>query len=273
MHSSWPAWRSAGLAAAVLPAGPGRAPRTAPPRRRVHRGRGRDAGYGLPYGPDAGGHPGLGHELYADTVDVTGDGVERLTATAAEAAERGPGIWLQPTVGDVPERDVREHLAETGRFAERLRRHGAAVDFSWAANSGCSRPGPCPATPCSNASGACSTAGWTPSRSSDRVDWRLFDIVGIDYYAYFPDKATAQGSRAAICAGANRWPSPSSAPAPTSGRPRPVAWAGTSSTTTRSPRRSRAIRSAASAPRRSTSANSSTCTPRRASTRRRPSSS
>ncbi|MCG0065354.1 abortive phage infection protein [Streptomyces tricolor] len=61
---------------------------------------------------------------------MTGDGVERLTATAAEAAERGPGIWLQPTVGDVPERDVREHLAETGRFAERLRRHGAAVDFS-----------------------------------------------------------------------------------------------------------------------------------------------
>jgi hypothetical protein len=28
-------------------------------------------------------------QLHADTVDVTGDGVERLTQTAAEAAERG----------------------------------------------------------------------------------------------------------------------------------------------------------------------------------------
>jgi hypothetical protein len=28
-------------------------------------------------------------DLDADTVDVTGDGVERLTATTAEAAERG----------------------------------------------------------------------------------------------------------------------------------------------------------------------------------------
>jgi hypothetical protein len=69
-------------------------------------------------------------ELHADTVDITGDGVDRLTATAAEAAELGLHIWLQPTLGDVPERDILEHLAETGRFAERLRHQGASVDFS-----------------------------------------------------------------------------------------------------------------------------------------------
>src|SRR5690348_11116670 len=48
--------------------------------------------------------------LHADTVEVTGDGVERLTATAGEAAERGLRIWLQPTLGDVPGRDILEHL-------------------------------------------------------------------------------------------------------------------------------------------------------------------
>ncbi len=69
-------------------------------------------------------------DLHADTIDVTGDGVERLTATAAEAAERGLHVWLQPTLGDAPQRDILEHLAETGRFAERLRRQGASVDLS-----------------------------------------------------------------------------------------------------------------------------------------------
>lgn len=70
------------------------------------------------------------HDLHADTVDVTGDGVERLAATATEAAEHGLHVWLQPTLGDVPVRDILEHLAETGRVAQRLRRQGASVDFS-----------------------------------------------------------------------------------------------------------------------------------------------
>ena len=69
-------------------------------------------------------------DLHADTVDVMGDGVERLTKTAVEAAERGLHVWLQPTLGDAPRRDILEHIAETGRFAERLRRQGARVDFS-----------------------------------------------------------------------------------------------------------------------------------------------
>lgn len=33
-------------------------------------------------------------DLHADTVDVMGDGVERLTKTAVEAAERGLHVWL-----------------------------------------------------------------------------------------------------------------------------------------------------------------------------------
>ncbi|MZG16561.1 abortive phage infection protein, partial [Streptomyces sp. SID5914] len=69
-------------------------------------------------------------DLHANTVDVTGDGVERLTATAAEAAERDLHVWLQPTLGDAPQRDILEHLAECGRFAERLRGQGASVELS-----------------------------------------------------------------------------------------------------------------------------------------------
>ncbi|MGW0834282.1 abortive phage infection protein [Streptomyces prunicolor] len=157
-------------------------------------------------------------ELCADTVDVTGDGVDRLTATAAEAAELGLHIWLQPTLADVPERDILEHLAETGRFAERLRRQGASVDFSvgcefWLFVSGIV-PGAtvldrvqnllngtfdpakmqrrldaftkkAAATGRSVFHGNLSCA----AAQDDEVDWDLFDIVGIDYYSYFRQPA------------------------------------------------------------------------------------
>ncbi|MFF9086404.1 abortive phage infection protein [Streptomyces sp. NPDC014991] len=157
-------------------------------------------------------------DLYADTVDVTGDGVERLTATAAEAAERGLRVWLQPTLGDVPERDILEHLAETGRFAERLRRQGAAVDLSVGSEFSLFVPGIVPGdtvlervrnmldgtldpvgtqrrldrfTAKAAAVGRSVFGGRLSyaAAQEDRVDWDLFDIVGIDYYAYFPHRS------------------------------------------------------------------------------------
>ncbi|NUS30524.1 MAG: abortive phage infection protein, partial [Streptomyces sp.] len=123
--------------AAVLPAGVASATGRAAPRKGLAR-------RGVVYTVGAGETPAtawsaarmrgdlrvIRDELHANTVDVTGDGVGRLTATAAEAAELGLRIWLQPTLGDVPERDILEHLAETGRFAERLRRQGASVELS-----------------------------------------------------------------------------------------------------------------------------------------------
>ncbi|MFG3013092.1 abortive phage infection protein [Streptomyces cinerochromogenes] len=211
---------SAGLAAAVLPSGPARAAR----RGLRH--------HGVVYTVGQGETPGtafsaprmrediriIRDELYADTVDVTGDGVERLTATAAEAAERGLRVWLQPTLGDVPERDILEHLAETGRFAERLRRQGAAVDLSVGCEFWLFVPGIVPGatalerirnlldgrvdpvamqrrldrfTAKAAAVGRSVFHGRLSyaAAQDDRVDWRLFDIVGIDYYAYFPHKA------------------------------------------------------------------------------------
>ncbi|WOX09553.1 abortive phage infection protein [Streptomyces sp. N50] len=157
-------------------------------------------------------------ELHADTVDVTGDGVDRLTATAAEAAELGLHIWLQPTLADLPERDILEHLAETGRFAERLRRQGASVDFSVGCEFWLFVPGIVPGATVLDRVQNILNGTFDPARmqrrlnaftkkaaalgrsvfhgnlsyaaaQDDEVDWTLFDIVGIDYYSYFRQPA------------------------------------------------------------------------------------
>ncbi|MEU8034029.1 abortive phage infection protein [Streptomyces sp. NPDC049099] len=223
---------SAGLAATVLPSGEARAAQGGP-RRGLRQGL---RHHGVVYTVGAGETPGtafsaarmrkdirvIRDELHADTVDVTGDGVERLTATAAEAAERGLGVWLQPTLGDAPERDILEHLAETGRFAERLRRHGAAVDLSVGCEFWLFVPGIVPGdtvferirnlldgkvdpvamqrrldrfTAKAAAVGRSVFHGRLSyaAAQEDKVDWRLFDIVGIDYYSYFPHRADYTG--------------------------------------------------------------------------------
>ncbi|MCL8017810.1 abortive phage infection protein [Streptomyces sp. AS02] len=155
-------------------------------------------------------------DLHADTLDVTGDGVERLTATAAEAAERGLHVWLQPTLGDVPEREILESIAECGRFAERLRRQGASVDFSVGCEFWLFVPGIVPGetvldrvanlqkgtvdmakmqrrlarfTAKAAAVGRSVFHGrlsYAAAQDEDfePVDWTLFDVVGIDYYSY-----------------------------------------------------------------------------------------
>ncbi|MFF6912765.1 abortive phage infection protein [Streptomyces sp. NPDC012466] len=158
-------------------------------------------------------------QLHADTVDVTGDGVERLTKTAAEAAERGLHVWLQPTLGDAPQRDILEHIAETGRFAERLRRQGASVDFSVGCEFWLFVPGILPGetvlerienlrngtvdwprtqrrlaefTTRAAKVGRSVFRGalaYAAAQSIDNPDWNLFDIVGIDYYAHFDKRS------------------------------------------------------------------------------------
>jgi hypothetical protein len=158
-------------------------------------------------------------DLHADTVDVTGDGVERLNATASEVAERGLHAWVQPTLGDAPERDILDHLAETGRHAERLRRQGASVDFSVGCEFWLFVPGIVPGetvldrienlqkgtvdweqmqrrlvafTAKAAKVGRSVFRGRLSYASApvfDKVDWNLFDVVGIDYYSYFPRRA------------------------------------------------------------------------------------
>ncbi|MGW0417583.1 abortive phage infection protein [Streptomyces sp. NPDC003015] len=203
-------------AAAVLP--PGRAEAT---------GRGLER-HGVVYTVGAGETPGtawsaarmrrdiraIREDLHADTVDVAGDGVERLTATAAEVAEHGLHVWLQPTLGDVPQRDILDHLAECGRFAERLRRQGASVELSVGCEFWLFVPGILPGDTAlerienlvngtydrvrmqrelARFTARAAKVGRSvfqgrlgyAAAQDDEVDWNLFDVVGIDYYSYF----------------------------------------------------------------------------------------
>ncbi|MFD7467850.1 abortive phage infection protein [Streptomyces tendae] len=214
-----------GLAGAVLPAtgaqaADARAGRAGRPGRGLTR-------RGVVYTVGAGETPGtawdparmradvrsIRHDLHANTVDVTGDGVERLTATAAEAAERDLHVWLQPTLGDVPQRDILEHLAECGRFADRLRGQGASVELSVGCEFWLFVPGIVPGetvlerienlqngtadpeqvqrrltafTAKAAAVGRSVFGGRLgyAAAQDDEVDWSLFDVVGIDYYSY-----------------------------------------------------------------------------------------
>ncbi|MFJ1637165.1 abortive phage infection protein [Streptomyces sp. NPDC088256] len=158
------------------------------------------------------------NDLHATSIEVTGDGVDRLNATASEAAELGLHIWLQPTLGDRPAAEILDHLAETGRHLERLRRQGARADLSVGCEFWLFVPGIVPGANAEErirnlvagnydpqqmtrrlsaftaraAKVGRSVFGGKPSYAAaqdDEVDWSLFDIVGIDYYSYFPDRA------------------------------------------------------------------------------------
>ncbi|MEU6805588.1 abortive phage infection protein [Streptomyces neyagawaensis] len=153
------------------------------------------------------------NDLHATAVKVTGDGVDRLTATAAEAAERGLAVWLEPTLGGVPEDDILDHLAETGRFAERLRRQGVDTHLSVGCEFLIFLPGIVPGDDILERIENLLAGHFDPVEAARRVhdftrraaavarsvfrgpltyaasddeevDWDLFDIVGLDYYGY-----------------------------------------------------------------------------------------
>ncbi|SPE62072.1 hypothetical protein SNS2_4394 [Streptomyces netropsis] len=157
-------------------------------------------------------------ELHAGSITVFGDGIDRLAATSREAAERGLHIWLQPRLGDRPEREILDHLAETGRHAERLRRQGARVHLSVGCEFALYVPGIVPGDNVlervenmlsgkfdpqltarrlrefiarSAAVGRSVFRGRTTygAAHGDEVDWGLFDIVSVNYYGYFPRRA------------------------------------------------------------------------------------
>ncbi|MFD5501375.1 abortive phage infection protein [Streptomyces sp. NPDC127061] len=158
------------------------------------------------------------HDMHATSIEVTGDGVDRLNATASEAAELGLHIWLQPTLGDRPPSEILDHLAETGRHLERLRRQGARADLSVGCEFWLFVPGIVPGADAQERIRNLMEGNFDPEQmmrrlsaftaraaavgrsvfggnlsyaaaQDDEVDWNLFDIVGIDYYSYFPDRA------------------------------------------------------------------------------------
>ncbi|MFJ8850701.1 abortive phage infection protein [Streptomyces sp. NPDC102437] len=158
------------------------------------------------------------NDLHATSIEVTGDGVDRLNATASEAAELGLHIWLQPTLGDRAASEILDHLAETGRHLERLRRQGARADLSVGCEFWLFVPGIVPGDDAQERIRNLMAGNFDPEQmmrclseftaraasvgrsvfggklsyaaaQDDEVDWNLFDIVGIDYYSYFPDRA------------------------------------------------------------------------------------
>ncbi len=157
-------------------------------------------------------------ELHATSVGVFGDGVDRLAATASEAAERDLCVWLQPRLGDRPEREILDHLAETGREAERLRRQGARVHLSVGCEFLLFVPGIVPGDNVLERIENVLSGNFDPElmqrrltdfieRSAavgrsvfggpltygaahgDLVDWDLFDVVSVNYYEYHPDRS------------------------------------------------------------------------------------
>ncbi|WP_327350662.1 twin-arginine translocation signal domain-containing protein [Streptomyces sp. NBC_01304] len=155
------------------------------------------------------------HDLHANSIKVTGDGVHRLTATAQEAAERGLYVRAEPTLGDRPQPEILDHLAEVGRHAEQLRRQGAKIELSVGCEFYLFVPGIIPGdnaverienlisgnvdlqqmqrrldrfTARAAAVGRSVFHGPLSyaAAQDDQVDWELFDIVGIDYYSHHP---------------------------------------------------------------------------------------
>ncbi|MCE0538973.1 hypothetical protein LWF15_26085 [Kineosporia rhizophila] len=192
------------------------------------KGKRRDVPFrGVTYGVNSGESPTTGWEarrmrsdmkairerLHANTVAVMGDGVERLSATATEAAERGLTVFLQPRLGDVPEAEILEHLAESGRVAEQLRKDGAWVRLSVGCEFWLFVPG---IVPGENALervqnllkgnfdavhmsrelqrfiGLSARTGRRVFKGrltygaaeDDEVDWKLFDLVSVNYYSH-----------------------------------------------------------------------------------------
>ncbi|CAM3463944.1 abortive phage infection protein [Kibdelosporangium persicum] len=157
--------------------------------------------------------------LRCRSITVFGTDIDRQTATARAAIERGMTVYLQPRLYDHPQHEVLDHLAESARQAEKLRKHGGDVVFA----AGCEHllftPGIIPGA---NFEERIATIGSIPpeewpnvyqrlneflgkaadtARAQFRgtvtyggaffepVDWSLFDVIGLDYYPYFATDA------------------------------------------------------------------------------------
>ncbi|MFJ2739969.1 abortive phage infection protein [Streptomyces sp. NPDC087440] len=160
----------------------------------------------------------IADELHASSVSLFGTGVDRFAATASEAAERGLHLWLQPRLADAPHADILDHLAETGRIAERLRRQGARVELSVGCEFVLFVPGIVPGANAVERIKNLTEGNYDPQQLArrlrefiaraartgrsvfhgpltygaaheDDVDWRLFDVVSMNYYGYHPQRS------------------------------------------------------------------------------------
>lgn len=152
-------------------------------------------------------------DLHCTAVNLYGTDIARLTEAAQIAREIGLSVWLQPRLIDQSHDAVLAHLAKAAVAAERVRRdHGDVV-----LNVGCEltvfAAGIIPGPGYDERSARLTRPQWWPafpwfshrlnqvlSRASDtaraefagplsyaaglweRVDWRRFDLIGLNYY-------------------------------------------------------------------------------------------
>ncbi|HEX6461922.1 MAG TPA: hypothetical protein VFZ58_01465 [Candidatus Saccharimonadales bacterium] len=152
----------------------------------------------------------IAKELHCDAVTIFGTDIGRMVEAARYAASEGLSVWLQPRLVEGTEDEVLNHLAEAARAAEALR----LEDISITLNIGCEHtlfmqgifPGKtfrgripfmilAPLMPWlqkklnNHLRRACMVARDNfkgsitySSGAWEKVDWTLFDYVGVDYY-------------------------------------------------------------------------------------------
>ena len=172
--------------------------------------------------------------LRCPSIAVFGTELDRVSQTARAAVDRDMKVYVQPRLYDHPQHEVLDHMAESARQAERLRVRGGDVVFV----AGCEHllftPGILPGA---NFLERIANIGSIPaeqwpdiarrldeflaraaevSRANfggpvtygaanfEPVDWSRFDVVGVDYYAYFETDAEFRTDLAAY----RRWGKP-----------------------------------------------------------------
>lgn len=158
-------------------------------------------------------------QLRCPSVSVFGTEISRQTMTARAAVDRGMTVYVQPRLYDHPQREILDHLAESARQVERLRRQGARVVLATGCEHILFTPG---IVPGANFQERIANIGTLPpeqwpgvvsrlnaflaqaaavARANfggtltyggaffEPVDWTPFDMVGVDYYEYFATDA------------------------------------------------------------------------------------
>lgn len=162
----------------------------------------------------------IANELHANAVRIEGEEIQRLVTVARIADAAGLTIFFNPWKMNVPTSELPAYYAEAARAAEELRRDGVDIVFVCGCEITLFNDGILPGTTVMERVawlGAQASAGTKPEALSifheksaalndvlsvitgvvraefsgpvtyssgtwESVDWRLFDVVGIDYY-------------------------------------------------------------------------------------------
>jgi hypothetical protein len=160
-------------------------------------------------------------ELHCTSISVHGTDLDRLRAAATHAADLGLDVWIQPRLTYAPRPDTIDHMVETARTAEALRRQGASVTMTLGAEHpllageiipgatfdeqvealiGNPRQWPAYmkgvndllADAVAGVRGIFAgplTYGAAPDEAVE-IDWSIFDVVGLNHYLSADNRAT-----------------------------------------------------------------------------------